>query len=38
MVLLLAAIVVMSILFSLIMKIIEVVRGRMLRWQKGLVR
>ena len=25
-------------LFSLIMKIIEVVRGRVLRWQKGLVR
>lgn len=34
----LAAIVVMAILFSLIMKIIEVVRGRVLRWQKGLVR
>ncbi|MBT1164540.1 ABC transporter permease [Bifidobacterium felsineum] len=34
----LAAIVVMAVLFSLIMKLLEVVRGRVLRWQKGLVK
>lgn len=34
----LAAIVVMAVLFSLIMKLIELVRGRVLRWQKGLVK
>ncbi|MEE8736174.1 ABC transporter permease [Bifidobacterium subtile] len=34
----LAVIVVMAVLFSLIMKLIELVRGRALRWQKGLVK
>ncbi|KAB7786534.1 ABC transporter permease [Bifidobacterium cebidarum] len=34
----LAAIVVMAVLFSLIMKLLEIVRGRVLRWQKGLVK
>ncbi len=34
----LTAIVIMAVLFSLIMRLIEVVRGRLLRWQKGLVR
>ena len=34
----LAAIVVMAVLFSLIMKCVEWVRGYVLRWQKGLVR
>lgn len=34
----LAAIVVMAILFSLIMKLVEFIRGRVLRWQKGLVK
>lgn len=34
----LAAIVIMAVLFSLIMKLIELVRGRVLRWQEGLVK
>lgn len=34
----LTAIVIMAMLFSLIMRLIEVVRSRLLRWQKGLVR
>ncbi|MBT1179668.1 ABC transporter permease [Bifidobacterium vespertilionis] len=34
----LTAIVVMAVLFSLIMKLIELVRGHVLRWQKGLVK
>ncbi|WP_223849863.1 ABC transporter permease [Bifidobacterium vespertilionis] len=34
----LTAIVVMAVLFSLIMKLIELVRGHVLRWQKGLIK
>jgi NitT/TauT family transport system permease protein len=33
-----AAIVVMAILFSVIMRALELVRGRVLRWQKGMVK